>query len=151
MTEKNTRQEVILQIIGRERIGSQEELLSALRKYGISATQATLSRDLRALNVVKQPDADGFVRYQSAQPAAWARNSRLETCILGIEFAGGLGVIRVAPGFASAVAARIDAACLPAVMGTVAGDDTLLLVLREGFGPEAALIQIEDVLPGISR
>ena len=151
MKEKNARQEAILQIIANERIGSQEELITALGEYGIPATQATLSRDLRALGIVKQPDTDGFIRYQAAGPAAWVRNGRLETSVLGIGFSAGIGVVKVAPGFAPAVAARIDAARLPAVLGTVAGDDTILVVLCEGCSRDDALIQLETILPGISR
>ena len=138
MKEKNARQEAILQIIGRERIVSQEQLITALEKRGISSTQATLSRDLRALKVVKQPDADGYVCYQPSRPSVRIRNGHIEAGIHGLAF------------YAPVIASRIDGSNLPAVIGTIAGDDTILVVLREGVSHEAALTQLEDLFPDIS-
>lgn len=150
MREKNARQEAILQIISRERIASQEQLIDALGKRGILATQATLSRDLRSLKVVKQHDADGYVCYQPSRPSSRLRSSHLESSIQDIAFSGVLAVIKVAPGHAPVIASQIDAAALPAVAGTIAGDDTILAVLQEGASREAAMTQFEDLFPGIS-
>ena len=150
MKEKNARQEAILQIIGRERIVSQEQLITALEKRGISSTQATLSRDLRALKVVKQPDADGYVCYQPSRPSVRIRNGHIEAGIHGLAFSGALCVVKVTPGYAPVIASRIDGSNLPAVIGTIAGDDTILVVLREGVSHEAALTQLEDLFPDIS-
>ena len=150
MKDKLTRQEMILQIISTERIGSQEELNAALEKRGIRSTQATLSRDLRSLKVVKQQDDDGYPRYQATRQARRLPTHHLESGVESIEFAGGLGVVRVAPGYAPMIASRIDSEALPSLMGTLAGDDTVLLILREGKKGAAVLRELEGILPGIS-
>ena len=150
MKGKNARQEAILQIISRERIASQEQLIGALWERGIPSTQATLSRDLRALDIVKRHDADGYVCYQPSNPTARVRNGHIEAGIQAVAFSGALAVIKVAPGYAPVIAARIDGRNLPAIIGTIAGDDTILAVLREGAAQEAALNQLEDLFPGIS-
>lgn len=150
MNDKRLRQDAILQILGSERIGSQEELSAALRKRGIPSTQATLSRDLRSLKVVKQQDADGYPSYQVSRPPRRLPAGHLEDGVDRIEFAGGLGVVKVAPGYAPMTAARIDAEDVPSLMGTIAGDDTLLLILREGFSRTDVLRDLERVLPGLS-
>lgn len=149
MKEKTQRQEAILQIVGSGRIPNQDALIQALQQRGISATQATLSRDLRALNIAKRQDADGYVRYQLSKPAVRLRSDHIEAGILSLEFARGIGVIRVVPGYAPVIASRIDGSALSSVMGTVAGDDTVLFVLRGDASDEAAVAELDGIFPGI--
>lgn len=139
------RQRVLLEILGSEQIYSQEQLLQKLRERGISSTQATLSRDLKALNIIKVPGV-GY-RIHSSGPAAVPASA--PRGILSIEFSGVNAVIRTQPGFAPAVASHIDHHPSRPVMGTLAGDDTVLLVLRQGFTEEECLSALEKNIPGI--
>ena len=134
------RLEAIRRALGEERIHSQAELASSLRRRGFRVTQATLSRDLRALGVARHPDPGGGSVYglpEAHRPGERALRSAL-TGFLGISFSGNLAVARTLPGYAASVAAAIDGAAVEGLLGTVAGDDTILVVAAEGV-PRAAL------------
>lgn len=130
---KRERQDAILKIVRRERIGSQEELRGFLRELGIDVTQATLSRDIRDLRLVKVPGADGQSYY--TLPDEWENTPPLEkllpTLYISAEATGNLLVIRTMTGGAQAVGLAIDWEEWPEILGTIAGDDTVLLILRE--------------------
>ena len=136
---KEERQEAITQILGKNSIESQEELLQLLSDKGFELTQATLSRDFREMKVAKTPDAAGNYFYRLPgiklpQPKAdkfgmtspFSRHG-----IINIEFSGQLAVIKTPGGYARGVAQDIDINNIPGVMATVAGSDTVLVVLRE--------------------
>lgn len=122
---KKQRQQAILDLIEREHISSQEELRASLTGMGFSVTQATLSRDLRELNVVKTPAENGEYKYTILDHWAGLPVRRCEA-------SGNLLVLRTEPGMAPALAYRVDDLALPEILGTVAGEDTLLVVLAEG-------------------
>ncbi|MDA2936872.1 hypothetical protein MYX75_01230 [Acidobacteria bacterium AH-259-A15] len=122
--DKERRQETILDLVDREKISSQERLRKKLLKLGFKATQATLSRDLRELNIVKTTTDNGNYKYTTLDN--WAGLP-----ILGCEASGNLLVLRTEPGMAPAVAYKVDALKLPEILGTVAGEDTLLVVVAE--------------------
>jgi len=124
--DKRERQQAILRLIGAERVSSQERLRRKLEKLGFVVTQATLSRDLRELNVVKTATEDGTYKYT-------VMDSWMGLPIRGCEVSGNLLVVRTDAGMAPAVAYRIDELEIPGVLGTVAGEDTLLVVVAEGF------------------
>jgi transcriptional regulator of arginine metabolism len=130
---KRERQDAILQIIRRERVGSQEELRGFLRELDIDVTQATLSRDIRDLRLVKVPGADGQSYY--TLPEEWENTPPLEkllpTLYISAEATGNLLVIRTMTGGAQAVGLAIDWEEWPEILGTIAGDDTVLLILRD--------------------
>ena len=132
---KDERLSKIKEIISSKIITSQEELQSELKELGYLVTQATLSRDLRNLRVVKVPGASGESRYTvqegSSIPQMPSLPDNLEG-VISIEFSGQLGVLKTFPGFANAVAYFIDRLKMPEVMGTIAGDDTILIIAREG-------------------
>lgn len=125
MQDKLNRKSVIARVIRERSISTQEELVSALAGEGVVATQATLSRDIRELGAVKMTDAAGVTRYVINS----SENER-HIAIRKIDISGQLCVVHVRPGFASALASIIDAAGLGGVMGTLAGDDTVLVMLR---------------------
>jgi len=130
---KRDRQGAILELIRTHRVTSQMELRALLEKEGIVVTQATLSRDLRDLRLVKVPGADGGGHY--SLPDEWEHTPPLEallpTLFVSAEGTGNLLVVRTMTGGAQAVALGIDWEEWPEVLGTIAGDDTILLVLRD--------------------
>lgn len=140
------RRKAILDIVSAKSISSQEELISELEKKGVGATQATLSRDLKALGISKVP-GDGYTILGSATPKSVRSADGFG--ILSIAFSGQMAVVKTHPGFAGATASLLDRRSLPGVMGTIAGDDTVLMVLREEAGREAILEAMSAFLPDI--
>jgi transcriptional regulator of arginine metabolism len=134
--DKIARQNKIREIISSKSILSQEDLQLELKALGYIVTQATLSRDLKQLRVVKMPDERGELIYtiqdDPASSSAPSLPDHLEG-VVSIEFSGQFGVLKTLPGFASAVAYYIDRLKLTEIMGTIAGDDTILIIAREGI------------------
>ena len=145
MQNIQSRHKALIQIISQETIYSQEELQEKLRKQGITTTQATLSRDLKALRILKVP-GEG---YRLPQPGARFLSGPTPASVTSLEFSGQFGVMKTQPGFASAAAVLIDHHPSRPIMGTIAGDDTVLLILRQGFTPAQALEVLEKVIPDI--
>jgi transcriptional regulator of arginine metabolism len=145
MQNVQSRHKALIQIISQETIYSQEELQEKLRKQGITTTQATLSRDLKALRILKVP-GEG---YRFPQPGSRFLSGPTPASITSLEFSGQFGVMKTQPGFASAAAVLIDHHPSRPIMGTIAGDDTILLILRQGFTPAQALEVLEKVIPDI--
>lgn len=143
MQKSTLRRKTLLEILEQNAIFSQEQLQQLLHLKGIETTQATLSRDLKALQVVKTP-SEGYRLPQQKTGLAPQANG-----ILSIEFSGQNAVVKTQPGFAPAVAARIDRRPCVSIMGTLAGDDTILLVLREGFSPDDVLANLKTIIPDI--
>ena len=143
MQKSTLRRKTLLEILEQKAIFSQEQLQEQLHLKGIETTQATLSRDLKALQVVKTP-SEGYRLPQQKTGLAPQANG-----ILSIEFSGQNAVVKTQPGFAPAVAARIDRRPCVSIMGTLAGDDTILLVLREGFSPDDVLANLKTIIPDI--
>jgi transcriptional regulator of arginine metabolism len=140
------RQQAILDIIQSGPVYSQDELAVRLREEGISSTQATLSRDLKALRISKVP-GEGYV----VPARGRSLSSDFTSGILRIQFSGNLGVIRTRPGLANAVAVLIDNHMVFPVLGTIAGDDTILLILREGATSEDVLDALTSLFPEIKN
>ena len=141
---KRDRQEAILGLIRSRRVASQMELRDLLALEEIEVTQATLSRDLRDLRLVKVPGADGGGHY--SLPEEWENSPPLEallpTLFVSVEGTGNLLVVRTMTGGAQAVALGIDWEEWPEVLGTIAGDDTILLILRDAGTSEAVQSRI---------
>lgn len=131
---KRERHARILEIVRQHRIASQEALREQLLALGAEVAQTTLSRDIRELRLVKVPDASGASHY--AVPEEWdstpALASLMPTLFAGAEGVGNLLVVHTLKGGAQTVAAGIDWESWPEVLGTIAGDDTILLILRDG-------------------
>lgn len=145
---KQQRQRLIADWLRGGRIGSQEELVARLGLAGISATQTTVSRDLDELGAVKQRD-EGSIRYVLPERIDLNQASERLDRILGewvtsIDTAGGLIVLRTPPGSANLVASAMDAAALPEIAGTIAGDDTIFVALHDGVTPGAGAKMLRE-------
>ncbi len=132
---KSERHKLIKQIIQREKIETQEELAEALKKSGFAVTQATVCRDIKELGLVKMPGENGLAAYilptESTVPAGEERlRKAFASSVLSVASSENLLVIKTAPGEASGVAFAIDNCGWPEILGTVAGDDTLLAVVK---------------------
>ena len=141
-------------IVASKKIHSQEELTQLLAKEGIFTTQATLSRDLKKLQIFKQTDATGESCYQlpgSGQDAAEAPGISLLRHILTVSFSGQMGVITTHAGCANMVGVMIDSHPHPKLMGTLAGDNTLLLILWLGTVHAEMVSFLEGLIPGIGN
>jgi transcriptional regulator of arginine metabolism len=141
------------QLVARGGAHSQGELLRLLEQEGFEVTQATLSRDLKELRVGKLPDAKGGYRYALPEGGAAASEASLiedfRRGFLGIEFSGNQGVIRTLPGHANSVAFALDNLRVPGVLGTLAGDDTILVIPRNGVKRAALAAALRARIPGL--
>ena len=150
MKQKNDRLEVLRLIISSRQLGSQEELLKALREEGFFVTQATLSRDLKQLKVAKASTMKGTyvyvlpndTMYQRVGNLSSAREMMQRNGVLGVKFSGNMCVIKTRPGYASSIASNIDQADVPEVLGTVAGYDSILMVMAEGATKEELMASL---------
>jgi len=139
MKSRIERQMAIKKAILTEKVSSQDELVRMLRNKGIDVTQATLSRDLRTLKVAKAYDpAAGYIYVipdvgKIEQVETEAGINYLADGFRNIQFSGNLAVLTTRPGYASSIAALIDTAAPYEIIGTIAGDDTVLLIMREGI------------------
>lgn len=131
------RQEAILEIVHEAPIGNQSDLVARLAARGIRATQATVSRDVRQLGLVKVPAPEGGSRYlppdeveQAGAPSLESLRPLFRASVSEVADGEALMVVKTPIGFANAVALAIDGLRRPEIVGTVAGDDTLFIVLR---------------------
>jgi transcriptional regulator of arginine metabolism len=140
---KPRRQQAILSLVARERFASQEDIRVRLSSLGIDATQSTISRDVEELGLARIHDATGLRYVVPGAPAelppstTWLRRALSEFALSFTRGAGELLLIRTPPGAANALAEALDRAAVPDVAGTVAGDDTILVIPREGSTAEA--------------
>jgi transcriptional regulator of arginine metabolism len=138
MDSKSQRLTEIKKIIQKEHVTSQDELLKNLISKGFNITQATLSRDLKLLKVAKMPGSDGLYCYVLPNATTSVhRNSNTEKLslegFLSIEFSGNIGVINTVPAFSHTISSTIDSIDIQPIMGTLAGNDTIIFAIREGF------------------
>ena len=155
MKNKIARQNLILELISKRRIQSQEELSKLLEKSDVYVTQATLSRDLKELQLIKISDADGYYYHQQSSNSyritAVNRSGHIVDGVKTIQFAGNLGIIKTEPGFANVISSIIDKGIfIKNILGTVSGDDTLLVVFKKEDEWASVLKGLEEILPGIS-
>ena len=133
---KSQRQAKILEIISNKNIETQEQLLAELQAEGFRGTQATISRDIKELRIVKELTSLGTYRYSiSANDLGSSFSARLNTifreCVISFDYAKNIIVVRTMPGLASAAGSAIDAMNLNTIVGTLAGDDTVMIVMRD--------------------
>ncbi len=150
---RGARLAAIRRIIAETTVDSQERLTTLLRREGYAVTQATLSRDLKRLGIGKAPRADGGYTYVSSEtevrPGSDATYVQdFMRGFLSLEFSGSLGLMRTLPGHASSVASALDNLRIREVLGTIAGDDTLLVVLRGGVTPIRLTRALRARIPG---
>ena len=134
---KEHRLQIITRIINNEIIRSQDDLVKSLAEKGIYVTQATLSRDMKELRLVKKHDANNLYVYALPEttPTTTASETN-ESNRLRIEFSGNLAILKTLPGYAMAIAFEIDKHNPQEIAGTIAGDDTILVIPREGYSRE---------------
>ena len=155
MKVKNNRLEALRLIISSQQLGSQDELLNALQKEGFKLTQATLSRDLKQLKVAKAASMSGNYVYVLPNETMYKRvstpNSIREMMkvpgFVSINFSGNLGIIKTRPGYASSIAWNIDNSDVPEILGTIAGDDTIFIVIKEGIKHQEIVDAVSDIVP----
>lgn len=126
---RDQRRALLRDLVARHAVASQSELVALLAGEGVTATQATVSRDLDDLGITKIRGADGRVSY--ALPEMPALAQALRQFVVDIDASGNLAVVRTPPGTATAVAIAIDGGEVPGVLATLQGDDTVLVVARE--------------------
>ncbi len=133
---KNDRQKTILSIITEEPVETQEQLLTLLLERGILATQATISRDIKQLHLVKAPAGQGKYRYAVSEHGnkiniANKQQTIFRESILRVDYAQNLVVLHTMVGLANGAAAALDGMEIDQLIGTLAGDDTVLLIMRD--------------------
>lgn len=149
---KSNRQEEILRIISEQEVETQEDILEGLRQRGIHATQATISRDIKELNLVKQAVEGKAYRYVAAvdQPARRAVAGRLRDIfkegVTSCDTAQNIVVVKTMPGLAPAAAAALDSMEIEGMAGSLAGDDTAILIMRSIQAAEELCREIESML-----
>lgn len=147
---KGQRQAKIMEIISTKNVETQEQLLLELQKEGFRCTQATISRDIKDMRIVKELTSMGTYRYTtSTNEISGTFTSRLNTifreCVVSYDYAQNIIVIRTLPGLASAAGSAIDAMNMSAVVGTLAGDDTVMVVMRDGNAAAAFCGEIKNL------
>ena len=150
---RGVRLEAIRRIVGAATVDSQERLTALLRQEGFAVTQATLSRDLKRLGIGKAPSPHGGYTYilsdgevKPGSDATYVQD--FMRGFLSIEFSGSFGLMRTLPGHASSVASALDNLRIHEVLGTIAGDDTVLIVPRDGVVPARLTRAIRARIPG---
>lgn len=158
MKIKKSRLDAIRLILSTQSISSQEELLNELAKEGFKLTQATLSRDLHQLRVVKTVKTPGQYKYELPRNNQYRNNendskpltAQLETNgFLSIKFSGNIAVIRTKPSYAGTLAYHIDNYDFPEIIGTIAGDDTVMLIIAEETTRSSVLKALRNIIPNI--
>lgn len=148
---KFQRQAAIIDLISNHEIDTQEELTARLREMGFHSTQATISRDIKELRIVKELTPMGSYRYTAATAEKTGTfSNRLNTifreCVTHYDYAQNMVVIKTMPGLANAACAAIDAMDMSVVVGTLAGDDTAFLVMRDTAAAAAFCSEIKKLL-----
>ena len=148
---KPSRQAKILELIEYHDIETQEQLLAELENCGFVTTQATISRDIKELRIIKELGPNGLYRYSAAaklpEPTSSAKlNSIFKQCVVACDHAQNIVVIKTMPGLASAACSAIDAMNFESIVGTLAGDDTAFLLLRDNSSASALCSDIRKQL-----
>lgn len=148
---KSKRQAKIMEIISTTNVETQEQLLAALQDAGFSSTQATISRDIKELRIVKELTSFGTYRYTTAArevPSTFSTrlNTIFRECVTSFDYAQNIIVIHTLPGLANAAASALDAMSISVILGTIAGDDTVFIVMRDTNAAAAFCGEIKSLL-----
>lgn len=157
MKSKNGRLQTLHMLISSQELCCQDEVLKALEKEGYKVTQATLSRDMKQLKVAKATSLSGKYFYVLPNETMYKRVSSPKTAaemlltsgFMSINFSGNMGVIRTRPGYASSLAYNIDNSGIPLILGTIAGDDTIFIVIKDGVRHGDIVAELRNVIPDI--
>lgn len=156
MSKKRDRIEAISRLIASAKIHTQEGLLERLSKNGFNVTQATLSRDLKELGVAKVPDSEmGYIYVMPSSLSQASKHLSLMNVptesVVWVEFTHSFAVLKTHAGFASSVAIFIDHSKMPEIIGTLAGDDTILIINRENYARNEILAALRRLFPGLKE
>lgn len=147
---KKSRHQKIIELVGRMRIGTQEELADILIKEGYKVTQATVSRDIKELKLSKVADNDGVQYYKIIEKEEQVYSEKyirvLREALMSMDTAGNLLVIRTMSGMANAVAAALDQFRLEKIVGTLAGDDTIMCAMKNAQDAEDIKKRIQEIM-----
>lgn len=148
---KSQRQAKIVEIISTTNVETQEQLLAALQDAGFTSTQATISRDIKELRIVKELTSFGTYRYTTAArelPSTFSNrlNTIFRECVTGFDYAMNIIVIHTLPGLAGAAASALDAMKMSVVLGTLAGDDTVVVIMRDTNAAAAFCGEIRSLM-----
>ncbi|MBE6914029.1 MAG: arginine repressor [Ruminococcaceae bacterium] len=148
---KSARQEKILEIIERENIETQNQLMDALARAGVKSTQATLSRDIRDLHLIKELTPEGSYRYAAGgKDSLFDHDTRLKKIfresVVDYAVAQNLIVIKTLPGLANAACSTLDSMHIPHLVGSIAGDDTAFVAMKDNAAAEHFCSEIEKLL-----
>ena len=153
MKNRNERLMEIRRLIASQNISSQDELMKNLEKQGYEMTQATLSRDLKYLKVAKMPDNQaGYVYILPDKEQVVENTEMMGQGLIGLvslDFAQGMAILRTLPGHASSIAYTIDNLDSYEIAGTIAGDDTILLIPRDGVSRSDLVNLLQIRMPGL--
>ena len=156
MGKKSDRLDTIKMIISSQEVGSQEDLLQALNQEGYVLTQATLSRDLKQLKVAKAANVNGKYVYVLPNDILYKRNHvqgvnemMRNTGFVSLQFSGNIAVIRTRPVYASSIAYDIDNRENSLILGTIAGDDTIMMVLKETASYRSVKDFLSEIIPNL--
>ena len=140
-----------MEIVSTKDVETQEQLLEELQSAGFYSTQATISRDIKELRIVKELTKFGTYRYtSSAKEMSGTFSNRLNAifkeCVTGYDFAQNLVVVHTIPGLAGAAASAVDGMNLGFVVGSIGGDDTVLIVMRDSNAAAAFCSELKEIL-----
>jgi len=149
-----SRERAILEIVAERPVGTQEELARELARRGVDVTQATVSRDVKRLGLVKVSDAGGAYRYAVANGVGGGAHasgeenlrSAFREFVTGVDGGEAFFLVKTLPGRANAVGVAIDEARRPVIAGTIAGDDTILVIVRKTRDRNRARRELEELL-----
>lgn len=154
-TAKNDRQEFLLRLVRENEISTQEELTALMKSNGYNVTQATCSRDIKELGIIKVTLPNKGTKYAVLDRTGDAAPGRLlavfANSLISCRNAMNIIVIKTLPGMAQAAASALDSMHLPSVVGTIAGDDTVFLAAEGIEEAEALVITINDMISGVMK
>ena len=157
MKTKRERLSIIERLVRSNIISNQEDLLNLLDKEGFNVTQATLSRDIKQLKIVKSPNTNGTYIYTIPETNIYTESRSREVDeftsrgFVSIEFSDKLAVVKTRPGYAMGIASDIDDKASNIILGTIAGDDTILLIPREGVNRKEIIKALSLFIPNIKH
>lgn len=148
---KAKRQAKIMEIISNTNVETQEQLLQLLQAAGFESTQATISRDIKELRIVKELTGMGTYRYASGMrqmPGTFSDklNTIFRECVVSFDYAQNIVVIHTLPGLASAAASALDAMKMSVILGSLAGDDTVVCIMRDSNAAAAFCGEIKNLM-----
>ena len=143
---KNARQAEILNIVQTTEVETQEQLLSALKAKGFTATQATVSRDIKELRLVKELTGQGKYRYAATAGTDTRLRNIFKEGVTSVDVAQNIVVVRTMPGLASAACSALDGMDIPGMVGSLAGDDTGILIMRDNGAAQKFSSEVHKLL-----